>query len=167
MKSMTVYICLCLVFLSVGAWAGAGPLVLSGESQVYELGPKIEILEDPEASMSLDQAGKSKDYTTNPNGVISIGRSASAFWFRFRLILPQNQVSVESAQSTPWFLEVGKQGIGALDLYVPTVSHQGFGGYQKIEFGTWRPPEPGHIPSRFSVTALPLTWDEQAFFISG
>ncbi|WDP90191.1 MAG: GGDEF domain-containing protein [Desulfobacter sp.] len=148
-----------LLVFSSGRAFGMPPLYLGDNTPAYELAPLVEILEDPGDTLTLEDIRKNSHlpFQPNPNNVISIGRSRSAFWFRFNLV-------PAGSPGEKWLLKVGKQGIGALDLFVPLASPDGGIRYEKIQFGTWRPPPENQIPSRMSVVALPPQWHGPSYF---
>ena len=139
--------------------AHGATLTLEADRSAYELGPRVEILEDPGLKLSLEDllTPEERGFAPNPEKTIEIGRTESAVWLRFKLAPPDRPETRHN-----WFLEVGKQGIGSLDLYIPLSGREGH--YKKIEFGTWRSYPPDHIPSRTSVVALPESWDSQGWF---
>ena len=127
-------------------------------TSALELGNQIQILEDPAGDLTLDQilASDTLPFEPNPHGVISIGRSKSTFWFRFKL--------PDTGQTdTQWLLQVAKQSIGALDLFVPVESQDGKTRYKRIAFGSWRTPPEENIPSRMHVVTLPRDRDAGAY----
>ena len=143
--------------------AVAGTLMLDQKKDTQELAPLVDILEDPGLTLTLDQVltTRSKDFLANPHNTVSVGRTASAVWLRFKLAAPSpDPFSVQHQ----WFLEVGKQGIGSIDLFIPMASGAGPSEYRKVAFGSWRPFPREHVPSRTSMIALPSVWNTQAWF---
>jgi len=163
MKLILGHITAFLILMFGSGGAGANTLVLDQKRDAHELAPVVEILEDPDLTFTLDQVltDRSADFSPNPYHTVSIGRTASAIWLRFKLAdLPPDPFSVRHQ----WFLEVGKQGLGSIDLFIPMASGSGPSQYRKVEFGSWRPFPREHVPSRTSVVALPSTWNTRAWF---
>ena len=152
------------LILTLGQWsADASTLVLDQTKDTQELAPQVQILEDPALTLTLDQVrtARSKDFIPNPHPTVSVGRTDSAIWLRFKLTDPHPDPFNVRHQ---WFLEVDKQGLGSIDLFIPMASGSGPSQYRKVSFGSWRPFPREHIPSRTSVVALPPTWDTGRFF---
>lgn len=140
-----------LTAATVHASAGSA-LMLETADEAYPLAPHVAILENPSGTLTLADVKKKPDPAFVPNAgpVISIGRSASAFWFKFRI--------KPVAHSGAWVLDIGKPGIGAIDLFVPQRSGTGSPFYQRIQIGAWRQPAGEELPVRTLAVNLPETW---------
>ncbi|MBF0352671.1 MAG: hypothetical protein HQM11_16685 [SAR324 cluster bacterium] len=101
----------CLLFLMI-AQVQASTLTIRSEAS-YELGPVLEILEDPTNTMTFAEVRNESNasrFVKNEKPVPNYGYSKSAFWVRF---------SLTNAGNAPheWLLELGYPLIDHVDVY--------------------------------------------------
>lgn len=151
---MALWILLALVLACpLGAWASQ-PVLLDPVQGRINLAPRVDILEDADAQMTFKQASETalaSRYKPHTGQEIDIGHSRSVWWLRFRLQYPPAPgPTALGPQSRDWFLEVGKPGLGQIDLFVPTP-----GGWVVKRSGAQRPGAHKEVTHRSFVFRLP------------
>ncbi|MBU2552238.1 MAG: sensor domain-containing diguanylate cyclase [Proteobacteria bacterium] len=151
-------------FGTVLAGSAAATLVLDPDLGRLNLAERVEILEDQPGRLTIDQvsspelAGRFKPHRERE---IDIGISDSAYWMRFRLVRPATGADGgDPGRHRTWFLEIGKPGLGSIDLYVPRKD----GTWLIKRTGAEHSGQPREVLHRSFVLELPATFDEQAFF---
>ena len=107
------------------------PLLLTDEQQVYQLGPHVAILEDPEKRWTIeDVASPEFDERFVPSEAEEprIGSSDAAYWVRIQLH--------NSSHRPEWWLEHADPFLWYLDLYSPRPDGSGF---ERTQSGLLRP----------------------------
>ncbi len=136
-----------LVFVCVAlpGFAATEPVALPQAGETLALGPHIEHLEDPERSLTLEEARASADrFRPNSSEVLNIGYNRAGHWVRF-------QLRNSGAEPLKRFLEFRSLFADRLNLYAPDEQ----GHYTKVESGRLVPPPDRPFQSRNFV--FPLT----------
>ena len=86
-------------------------LALESNTGELQLGPWLEVLEDPSRTLKIEQILTSTEFVANTDTVPNFGFTSSDYWFRVRL---SNQQHTEQQ----WFLEVGEPLLDLFEVYV-------------------------------------------------
>ncbi len=100
--------------LSFSTAANAEPVLLSDEIDQYPLGLKIELLEDKQASWTLQQVLSpelAEQFVISTSSEPSFGYTDSAYWVKFR-------VKSQSLVSKKWLLEVGDPMLDDIEVSI-------------------------------------------------
>ena len=163
-RRLAFFIGLCLIaLLSAPPALSFNRFFENPELGHHNLAAGSDLLEDPDNDLTIKQvsspawAGKFKK---NKGGEIDLGHSRSTWWLRFKL---KSNALADSGpnptQSGAWFLEVGKPGLGELDLYIPTKR-----GWLIKKTGAERPVDSKEVLHRSYVFELPAGFLEDAYF---
>jgi signal transduction histidine kinase/DNA-binding response OmpR family regulator len=115
----------CFIGLSP-VWA-AEACVLRAEMEEYDLRPFMEFLEDPDRSLSIDQAASpdlADRFGLPPKGHFNFGFTPAALWFRFSIVENPSKPE-ESALPSLWIFDPGWQFYDTIHLYVPRPEAEG------------------------------------------
>ncbi len=149
-----------LMLIMVTAAAATGltdnptALTLTTRQDAHRLGPYLEIMEDPSAKLSLDQAASpamSGRFEPVGSDTLNLGVSASAFWLRFAVSQP---VQPRGHEQGGWILDLGQPALTFVALYVGEPGRAG-SDWRKLEVLS-RDLKPFPLPSRYAVFRLPL-----------
>ena len=123
-------------------------LILTDERGEYPLGRYLDILEDPNGSLTITDV-TSQEYegrfVRSQVDVPNYGYTDTVYWLRIPII---NKAS----QTDQWLLETGFQNLNYVDLYLPSEG----GGFVKKESGALRRFDTRDIPYYHVVFKLPL-----------
>ena len=101
------------------------PLLLTDEQQAYQLGPHLEILEDPEKRWTIEDITSPnfiQRFELNGAETLRKGFTDSAYWIRVQVY--------NDSQRTDWWLEHDQAKTQFVDLYIPQQDDVGFERYQ-------------------------------------
>jgi signal transduction histidine kinase/CheY-like chemotaxis protein len=107
-------------------WAAAA-CVLRAEKEEYDLRPFMEFLEDPDRSLSIDQAASpalADRFGLPPEGHFNFGFTPAALWFRFSIIENPSKPK-DGALPSLWIFDPGWQLYDTIHLYVPRPEAEG------------------------------------------
>lgn len=107
------------------------PLVLQESQNSQSLAPYLEILEDPDANLTIEQVSSpqlSHRYFQNQNKNFNAGYTKSAYWFRFNLTNP-------GIKEIRRFLELDYPTLNYIDFFSPNSR----GGFDKKSTGDHYP----------------------------
>ncbi|MGZ3418287.1 MAG: protein kinase domain-containing protein [Polyangiales bacterium] len=113
--------CLCLCALVLVSWTAraASPLVVRSVDEVHAIGDFTEILRDPEAKLSFEEAQRASGFADSHERHPNFGFVRGAIWLRFR-------VKNDTPVPLDLVLDVGREWIGRIDLQDGTnVLHTG------------------------------------------
>lgn len=131
------------LILANGPALGSDAAPLGPPTDRADLGPELELLEDPEGRLTYGQATVQpwKDrFRPNRRAKLSLGFSTSAWWVRFRI----------AESNRPRVLRVAKANLDEVDIYIPTAR-----GLEKYITGDRRPAGGRPIRSRTFVFPIP------------
>lgn len=106
----------------------APTLSLDSNTSWYQLGPWLEVLEDPSGELEIGQVTTSDAFVANTDAVPNFGFTSSDYWFRLRLL---NSQQAEQR----WFLEVADPLLDLFEVYVDG----GAGGLSRWQAGDTLP----------------------------
>jgi signal transduction histidine kinase/DNA-binding response OmpR family regulator len=99
------------------AWCGP-TVILDRSANGYDLRPVLEFLEDPDRSMTIEQAASpaaADRYRPPPRGHFNFGFTSSALWFRFTVA----ERRLPGDASTAWIFDPGWNFYDTIHLFVP------------------------------------------------
>ena len=102
------------------AAAATAPLSLGHDTERYEVGPHLEILEDAKGQWAIgDVAQPAFNAAFSPihSSTVNRGVSSSTYWVRFSLCQLPSSASVQS-RKIPWLLDIGWPFFDQVDAYL-------------------------------------------------
>jgi diguanylate cyclase (GGDEF)-like protein len=121
-------------------------VVVGPELKSINLGPELDLLEDPGGKLSIDQVASpplTTQFHSNRASKFTIGATTSAWWVRFKMTAIEREI----------LLRATKPNLDQVDVYIPTS-----GGQIKYITGDQRPPGGKPIRSRTFVFPVPADY---------
>ena len=169
---ITVAVWIIAAAIRPGLAQAGRPIELVSDRDRFNVGPVLDQLEDPSGDLTIDQvasADLSGRWVPNRYRGIHVGHTTSAWWFRFKLRRDMDSAAGVRGrdQTSDWFLEFSKPGIGRIDLYEPRAMEKTGVAESKWlvrETGAARPPDSRDVSFRTYILKLPSDYNQDEYF---
>lgn len=145
--SLLVFLLFCLGWRTAVAQT-QNPVVLTNEQDQYPLGPHLEILEDPDGTLTIEDVTSPEiaaQFVPNQEEAPGFGFTDTVYWARF-------QVQNKADANTNW-LVLFDTDVFFIDYYFPAENEFG---YEVVSTGSARPFHTRDLPTGHFLFRLPI-----------
>ncbi len=148
---LVCFMIFCLAFgLALAALRvhAGGVCVLGSDGESYDLRPFMEVMEDPDRSLTIDMAASPEletYYVRRESDHFNFGFTDSALWFRF--VLDARQGNDPGDPGKLWIFDPGRSMYESFELFIPMPG----GGWSIFSYGRLLAPDGGSAGRRIEL----------------